>query len=275
MRRDSSEYRPLINCEAANPDLRDGRGSSEPEPRGHCFSGSTVQRSISDSRVSVVGKVNAPALVLGVVDGDVDEASIVGVLDGGEDERRVGGRVLGLVDGDGYMASSRRIKRGASGERRETGFGHAERRRAGRGWETGSTERHRWRVTARRQQECDDSIDRNMVSIRLVGHAHQGAEWPHERATGKTRSRSLGDRPRERDAHSKSPESETTVVNFLSCSRVLDMVLAARAPWRVCQQELCGPRNGDADGGNADDGSSGRAYKSSAGRGRVSPAGLE
>jgi hypothetical protein len=76
---------------------------------------------------------------------------------------------------------------------------------------------------------CGGSIDNNMVSIRSVDMRIQNpsGRW-NVRQSRLHRVPSVT--VRERDSHSKSPESETTVVNFLSCSRVLDMVSAARAP---------------------------------------------
>lgn len=50
---------------------------------------------------SLGGGVSLPSLLLGVVNGDVDEASVLGLLGRGEDEGRVGGGVLGLVDSNG------------------------------------------------------------------------------------------------------------------------------------------------------------------------------
>lgn len=60
---------------------------------------------------------NVPALVLGVLGGDIDEAGVLRVLDGREDERRVGGRVLRLVDRDGCRCTKDAEKVGRRGGR--------------------------------------------------------------------------------------------------------------------------------------------------------------
>jgi hypothetical protein len=49
--------------------------------------------------------VDIAALVLGVLNSDVDELGVLGLLGGGEDQGRVGGGILGLVLGDGCSIS--------------------------------------------------------------------------------------------------------------------------------------------------------------------------
>ena len=142
---------------------RGGRWCSRPARRRHCGRVRCASASGCE-RVQGGEREDAPALLLGVLDGDVDEAGVLGLLDGGEDERGVGGGVLGLVDGD--------------------------------------------RCTVRRR--------RGRVRMAVAR-----SELDRGRTTEAERER---ERERELvDAHSKSPESETTVVYFLSCSRVLDM----------------------------------------------------
>lgn len=106
----------------------------------------------------------------------------------------------------------------------------------------------------------------------LGRHAHPEPKWSMERAAVETPSRSLGHRPRERltlkvarvrDDGGELLELLESVGHGFCCTGTLRVV-----------SDDCGPRNGDADGGNAVDGSSGRAYKSSARRLRVSRAGF-
>lgn len=86
---------------------RGGRWCSQPARRRHCERVHCASASGCD-RVQGGEGEDTPALVLGVLDGDVDEAGVLGLLDGGEDERGVGGGVLGLVDGDRCTVRRRR-----------------------------------------------------------------------------------------------------------------------------------------------------------------------
>ena len=53
--------------------------------------------------------VDIAALVLGVLNGNIDELGVLGLLGGSEDQGRVGGGILGLVLGDGCSVSGEQI----------------------------------------------------------------------------------------------------------------------------------------------------------------------